>query len=489
MGIPPQNPPPRPPSRAQWKAQQDQWRMQARMQRESYRAQYRRNSRHSLVGPLLLIGIGTVAFLMTTHHINSGHFWQWYGRWWPLIPIAAGVILALESLAASGSSRIRLGGGVVILGIFLAFLGIAASHNQFNWPSIGDQFDLGNGVNLSRMFGTKHEASEQVQHTLPANATVIIQNPHGDVAVSSSGETDSMDQLRLTLNKAIYSNSDSDAQRRIRGLEPLITSNGNTVVVHMPTSDNETADMEVTLPAKVNLQIRAGHGDVSVNGRQAAVDVSADHGDMTLSAITGPVRAAMHQGDFAAGNIQGDLNLDGRMDDVSISRVTGSVTLNGDFFGNVHLENVHGAMHLHSSRTDCQIAQLGGSMSLDGDALTIDTATGPIAVATHAKDVSLRHVTGEVRVQNSDGSVEVTARNPIGAMNIENRNGSVQLTLPADAKFSVQATANYGEVHSDFNLVTRTTDDHSTLSGSVGTGGPVIHIVAEKGDITLHKGE
>lgn len=78
--------------------------MQARMQREAYRAQYRGYSRHSLVGPLLLIGIGVVAFLMTTHRINAGYFWQWYGHWWPLILIGAGVVLALESLAVSGSS-------------------------------------------------------------------------------------------------------------------------------------------------------------------------------------------------------------------------------------------------------------------------------------------------------------------------------------------------------------------------------------------------
>ncbi|HWF67604.1 MAG TPA: DUF4097 family beta strand repeat-containing protein [Acidobacteriaceae bacterium] len=489
MGTSPHNPSTPPPSRAQWKAQQQQWKRQARIQREAYRMQYRANSRHSLVGPLLLVGIGVVALLLTTHHIDGGHFWQWYGHWWPLILIGAGVILALESLAASGSSRVRLGGGAVLLGILLAFLGIAASYNRVNWSSVGQQFDLGNGVNLSQMFGTRHEARDQVQHALPANATVIIQNPQGDVSVSPGEKPASIDQLRLTLNKTVYSNSDSDAQRKMQGLEPLITSHDNTVVVHMPSSESQTADIAATLPAKVAIQVRAGHGDIAVNGRQASVDVNADHGDTTLSAISGQVRAVMHHGDFSANNIQGDLDLSGRMDDVSVSQVAGAAMLNGDFFGDVHLEKVHGPMHLHSSRTDCQAAQLGGSMSLDGDDLSINAATGPIAVTTHAKDVSLQRVTGDIKVQNSDGSVEVIALNPVGAINIDNRKGSVQVTLPGDAKFSVQATASDGEVHSDFKLSAQNGEDRGTISGVVGAGGPLIRIVAEKGDITLRKSE
>lgn len=498
MGVPPQTPP-RPPSRAEWNAQQRQWRMQASMQRDAYRARYYALSRRSVVGPLLLIAIGVVALLMTTHHINSAYFWQWYGHWWPLVLIGAGVVMALESLAGSGSTRIRLGGGVVLLGIILALVGIAASHHEWNWSSIGDQFDMGNGVNLSRVFGNKHEASEEIQHDLPPNATVILQNAHGDVAVGSSApsvnpqnvspQNVNMDQLKLTLKKAVYTNSNSDARRKMEGLQPLITANGNTVVVHMPSSDSESADMNMVLPAKANLQVRAGHGDVAVNGRQAAVDINADHGDTTLNSIAGPVHVVMHQGDFAANNIQGNLNLSGRMDDVAISRIGGSAILNGDFFGDVHLEKVGGPMRFHSSRTDCQTAQLGGSMSLDGDDLTVNAATGPIAIATHAKDITLRQVSGAVNVRNSDGSVEVSAVNPIGVMNIENRNGSVQVTLPASAKFSVQATATDGEVHSDFNLSAQNGENQSTLSGSIGSGGPMIRIIAEKGDITLHKSE
>jgi DUF4097 and DUF4098 domain-containing protein YvlB len=485
--IPPQGPPPYPPSRAQWKAQRAQWRMQAKMQRAPYRAQYRGFSRSSLLGPIFIIAIGIFALLMTMHRINIAYFWQCYGHWWPLVLIGAGVLLALESLAFSRYSRIRVGGGAVLLLLLLAILGIAASHNHVNWTAVGDQLDLGDNVDLSQMFGTKHESSEQITQSVPANATLVIQNPHGNVTIASSNETTGDGQMHLALEKTIYSNSDSESQRKMQSMEPLITSNGSVMIVHMPSSDSQTADMDITLPANVALEIHAGHGDVTINGRQAPAAINADHGDVQLAGITGTVHATMHQGDFSASNIQGDLNLSGHMDDVTLSQITGVAALDGDFFGDVHLENLHGPVHVHSSRTDIQLAQLAGSVTLDGDDLTVDNAAGPVTVATEAKNIALHRVTGELHVHNSNGDVEVKTLNPIGAMNIENRNGSVQVTLPADVKFSVEATAADGEVHTDFNHSAQNGNDHSIVSGSVSGGGPLIHITAEKGDITLHK--
>ena len=76
---------------------------------------------------------------------------------------------------------------------------------------------------------------------------------------------------------------------------------------------------------------------------------------------------------------------------------------------------------------------------------------------------------------------------PVAAMNLENRNGSVQVTLPEDAKFNVQAASADGEINSDFQLSVTNAGDRSVASGTVNGGGPLLNIVAEKGDITVHK--
>jgi DUF4097 and DUF4098 domain-containing protein YvlB len=457
--------------------------MQARMQRAAYRASIRGTAHRSILGPLFLIAIGVLALLMTMHRINADYFWHWYGHWWPLLLIGAGVLLALESLFLAGQSRVRVGGGVVFLVLLLVFAGIIAAHNHINWQSVGDQLQLGDNMNLAEMFGNKHQAQEQIAHPLPPDASVVIQNGHGDVILTASTD----DEMHLTVDKTVYSSSDHEAQRELDALEPLITSAGSVVTVHMPSNDSHVADMTIALPAAAPAQVKVDHGDVTISGRKAAVTVNSNQGDVELTGITGATQVAMHQGDFTGRDLQGNFAISGRMNDVSLSQVTGSSTLTGDFFGDVNLDHLQGTVHLHSSRTEIQVARLNGTVTLSDGDLTMDNALGPILVSTRAMDISLKQIQGVVTVKNSDGSIAVDAINPVAAMNITNRNGSVDVTVPEKAKFSVQGVADDGEINSDFMLSQSSANDRATASGKVGGGGPLLHIVAEKGDIHLHK--
>ena len=483
MGMPPQPPPQYPPSRAQMKAQRAQWKMQSRMQRDAYRASIRGTSQRSILGPLFLIAIGVLALLMTLHRINVDYFWHWYGHWWPLLLIGAGVLLALESLFLAGQSRVRVGGGVVFMILLLVLAGIVAAHNHINWQSVGDQLQLGDNVNLAEMFGNKHQAKEQIAHPLPADATVAIQNAHGDVILTASSD----DQMHLTVDKTVYSGSEHEAQRELDSLEPLITTAGNIVTVHMPSSDSHVADMTIALPASAPVQVKVDHGDVTISGRKAAVTVTSNQGDVELTSITGTTQVMMRQGDFTGRDLLGDFTVSGRMNDVSLSHVTGSSTLTGDFFGDVNLDHLQGPIHLHSSRTEIQARRLDGTVTLSDGDLTMENAIGPILVSTRAMDISLKQMQGVVTVKNSDGGIAVSAVNPVAAMDITNRNGSVDVTVPEKAKFSVQGVADDGEINSDFKLSQTSANDRATASGEVGGGGPLLHIVAEKGDIHLNK--
>ncbi|MFZ1945255.1 MAG: DUF4097 family beta strand repeat-containing protein [Acidobacteriaceae bacterium] len=483
MGMPPQPPPQYPPSRAQMKAQRAQWKMQRRIQRDAYRASIRGTAHRSILGPLFLIVIGVLALLMRMHRINVDYFWHWYGHWWPLLLIGAGVLLALESITLAGQTRVRIGGGVVFLLLLLAFVGVIAAHNHVNWQSVGDQLQLGDNVNLAEMFGNKHQAKEQIAHPLPADATVVIQNGHGDVILTASSDA----QMHLTVDKTVYSGSEHEAQRELDSLEPLITSAGNVVTVHMPSSDSHVADLTIALPATAPVQVKVDHGDVTISGRKAAVTVNSNQGNVEVTSIVGATQVAMRQGDFTGRDLQGDFAIAGRMNDVSLSQVTGSSTLTGDFFGDVNLDHLQGTLHLHSSRTEIQASRLDGTVTLSDGDVTMENARGPVLVSTHAMDISLKQIQGVVTVKNSDGSVAVSVVNPVAAMDIANRNGSVDITVPEKAKFSVQGVADDGEITSDFKLSQSSVNDRATASGEVGGGGPLLHIVAEKGDIHLNK--
>jgi DUF4097 and DUF4098 domain-containing protein YvlB len=451
------------------------------------RAQFRAMRQRSIVGPLLLITIGVIALLLNTHVLNASIFWNLYGRWWPLILICIGLVLALESLVMARwrHTATRIGGGTILLGILLAGIGAVAAYHNINWGVIGSNLGVDDDMHLQQMFGQKHQESQQVTLPVTAGGTLIIQNPHGDISVSAGTDN----QIHLTLDKIVYAGTDKEGQGKLNALQPVTTTTGNITTIHLNTDDSDSADLTLTLPQNVALELHSQYGDVTVSGRQASVTVDSAHGDVQLDNIAAPVRTTMQRGDFSAHAVQNSVTLNGRMNDVTVSDIKGPVTLDGDFFGDLHLENIVAPVHFHSSRTDMEFARVDGSISLDSGDLTAENAIGPATVSTRAKDVELTGVSGNVHARNSDGSISITAIQPMGSMDIENHNGSVTVTVPANARFSVEATAVDGEVHSDFNLTTENGNEHSIASGSVNGGGPMLHLTAEKGDIELHKAD
>ena len=151
-------PPPYPPydPKTQWRVYREQQKAAWRAQREAWKAQrYVAKSSYvgvygprvpSVVGPIILVGVGVVALLMLTGHIAAGSFWSWYGHWWPLLLIGAGLALLGEwALDLRRETPVRRGGSFVGILIFLAVLGICASgwnHAQpwFHWNGDGNDF-------------------------------------------------------------------------------------------------------------------------------------------------------------------------------------------------------------------------------------------------------------------------------------------------------------------------------------------------------------
>src|ERR1700730_14415329 len=101
-GYPP-GVPPMPPPGYDPRAQRRYMRDQARAQRDAIRAQaaqmryqLRSQRRGSILGPILLISIGVLFLLLESGHLDRNLFWDWYGHWWPLLLVVAGVIVLAE---------------------------------------------------------------------------------------------------------------------------------------------------------------------------------------------------------------------------------------------------------------------------------------------------------------------------------------------------------------------------------------------------------
>ena len=129
-------PPPFPPydSKTQWRAYREQQKAAWRAQREAWKAQNRAARANyagaymprvpSVVGPIILIGVGVIALLLLTGRIAADEFWGWYGHWWPLLLIAAGLALLGEwVLDMRRETPVHRGGSFVGIIILLSILG------------------------------------------------------------------------------------------------------------------------------------------------------------------------------------------------------------------------------------------------------------------------------------------------------------------------------------------------------------------------------
>ena len=115
--------------------------------------------------------------------------------------------------------------------------------------------------------------------------------------------------------------------------------------------------------------------------------------------------------------------------------------------------------------------------------------SGPVRLLTRSKDIQLSGVSGDVRVQDSNGTVEVRMAK-VGSIQLENRKGDIQLYVPENSNFEFRADARDGDIDSDFQQVkVEKPHDNASASGRIGDGGPSVVLRNEHGAVELRKGE
>ena len=498
-GYPPPYPPPGFDPRAQRRFLRDQARMQRdamRAQREQMRYQMRGMRRGSILGPTLLIAVGVIFLLMQTGRLDRSHFWGWYGHWWPLLLVGAGVVVLAEwaldqfMLRDPQTPRYRrsIGGGVFTLLLIIGGVGFVA--DQARMHINGDHWLYGwqsNLDNLDEFLGDKHESDQNLDFAFTSGGLSVV-NPRGDVTVSGTSDDN---RIHIAIHKQVYASSDSDADNKTKQLTPTTNIEGSTFALTMPAIEGTRSDLVITVPAAAATTITANRGDIHISSIKAPVSVTANRGDIELSAITGQTTAHInnHGSSITARSMDGDIAIQGHAQDLTLTDVTGGIAINGEFFGTTHLQHINGAIHFHTSRTDLQLARLDGETEISSSGISADQVMGPVVVTTSNRNITLERIAGDIAVTNRNGTIDLTAAPTVGNITVENRDGAIHTTLPDKASFTMQARTTNGNVSTDFQLQTSGSEDNKSLTGTVGAGGPAVHITTTNAEISVRKGD
>ncbi len=244
-GYPPPYPPNQPygyDPKTQARMAREQLKAQVRAQKAAFRAQrdlYRYQTRSAIVGnrrssilaPLLILSVGVIVLLMRLGRIPVSDFGDWYGRWWPILLVGAGVVLVAEwafrprsQLRRHTLRPPRRRWRSIFLLILLTLTGVTAHaiHNR-NFFTNGWVFNP-YGDDIGNSSGEKHEMSATADASFPAGSSLAITNPHGNVTITSANPADNLnpchrrqtDLQLLRLRRQLQGEHPHPAHRAVR---------------------------------------------------------------------------------------------------------------------------------------------------------------------------------------------------------------------------------------------------------------------------------
>ncbi len=441
----------------------------------------------SYFGPMVLIGVGVVFLLINAGVLSWGGFGWYFARYWPLLIILWGVMKLVEYYQARSEGRPApgIGGGGIVLLIFLIMFGMMATQaSRVPWDRLGDEMGVGDDFPI--FFGTRYSFNQQIDQDFPAGGSLRVSLDRGDIKLRAGTD----DKLHVTVRKSVLANSASEADRIHTSMQPVINVSGNEVVITIANYSRGSAmDVEILVPRKAAADLMTLRGDVEVQGREGNVKAHTSRGDVSVEDVAGNADIHLRRGSIRARKVTGDVDVEGRVNDSNVSEIGGTVNLQGDLFGSMSVAKVAKAVRFKSSRTDLEMGQLDGDMVMEIGDMRARGVSGNFRLVTRSKDIHLEDVTGEVKVDNNHGDVELSGTKvPTGAVDITNNHGRIQVELPAKGNFQMNARTEHGDIQSDFGeLKVEEQGRESTASGSVGTGGPTVRLTNSRGDISIRK--
>jgi hypothetical protein len=443
----------------------------------------------SFAGPFVLIVLGVVFLMGTMHILSIGRLAHLFASYWPLLLIFWGVIKLIEHQRAQreGIRSSGIGAGGVFLIVMIVVFGLIATQlERVNWSGLRDQINI-DDPDFDNIFGQSYNFNDHLEENFPANASLKIIDTRGAVSVHASDDN----KITVVVRKRVGADNQDDADKYDRETKPTITTIGGLVTLNaMVEAAGDHAietDLDVSLPRKVAVSITSRKGDVNLVGRDGAIDIAAQHSDTSIEDVNGNVKVSQEKGSVKIEQVNGDVHVEGRVNEVSVADVKGAVQLDGEFQESVKLARITKSVTFKSSRTDMEFSRIEGSLDLDSDDLHAEQITGPLHLTTRSKNIRLEEVSGDVRLQNDNGTIEVGMRT-LGNVQIDSRNGDIQLSLPDKSGFRLDARTHEGEIQSDFPELKINNDEHEAkASGSVGNASSHIVLNNEHDGIEIRR--
>jgi DUF4097 and DUF4098 domain-containing protein YvlB len=212
------------------------------------------------------------------------------------------------------------------------------------------------------------------------------------------------------------------------------------VIVNVPSelrNKSAGADLDISLPPRVDLEIRTSNGHVGVKEIEGLVDVVTSNGKVEISQVDGDILAKTSNGAIVV----------------------------EDVVGNTELRSSNGGITLHR---------------VDAETIVATTSNGRI---------DANEVTGSAEVETSNGSIELksTALPDRPRLKAKTTNGGILMEVPSTVNAHLSLQTSNGSIHQKLSDASVTDYEQSKrrIAATLNGGGGHIEARTSNGSITF----
>ena len=235
---------------------------------------------------------------------------------------------------------------------------------------------------------------------------------------------------------------DEDAEEDLK-----MTQNGNTVRIVDNGGWGETDNRyDISVPAKFNLEMRTGSGDLIISGKlEGTIDGQTSGGSIRMDDVTGKVDVSTSGGDIRAGRITGDGRFNTSGGDIDVQGTSGDLDVKTSG-GDIRLGNVGKTLRASTSGGNVTIGDVGNEaeVSTSGGNIRVGKVNGRVRLKTSGGDVELSSGTGSILAYTSGGNVRLS--NIAGSIDARTAGGDIDAELTPDGKGTSKLASASGEI-------------------------------------------
>lgn len=330
----------------------------------------------------------------------------------------------------------------------------------------------------------KKNVRGHLEITVPARCSLQVETSYGDISAEGfQGEQHTFrnrhDKIRLSqLSGTVQAENEYGS----------ITADRITGTIRMTTVQGEIAAREIT----GNLTATNAYSGIKVSGIKGDVHLTNSHSSIEVIKAVGKVDITAPQCRVVVEDVQGPVRLEASQREVRLTQISAPLDLK-QRYGSVTLERMASEVKASLENTELNGYDLKGPVRLDGvhSHIRLEKLAGDIDIRNSIRSVTLTDFTARVQVESDNGSVTLSSSEPIRQpIQVHTVRGQIELFQPENARFRLAVSTQKGRIHSDFaQLMPALSDGNQrVLSGEIGTGGPLVTLESEKGNISIKKG-